>query len=107
MATITYKQAGVDVRANTRWVSAIEAAMQSTYGPRVLKQPHGGFAGLFRLDKDGKKKKVTIKTTKIAQLDKPTALAFAEDGTLYVTVIETKDGKNEGKLLKIAADQLK
>lgn len=63
-------------------------------------------AGLFRLDKDKQKKKVSVKAKKIAKLDKPTALAFADDGTLYVTVIETTDGKNEGKLLKISADQL-
>ncbi len=52
MAGISYKDAGVDVGANARWVSAIESAMRSTYGPRVCKQPHGGFAGLFRLDYD-------------------------------------------------------
>ena len=50
--TITYKDAGVDIGANTRWVAAIEAAMRSTYGPRVPKVRHGGFAGLFRLDYD-------------------------------------------------------
>lgn len=49
---MTYKAAGVDVRANARWVSAIQAAMRSTYGPRVCKQRPGGFAGLFRLDYD-------------------------------------------------------
>jgi len=49
---LTYKQAGVDVGANTRWVSAIEHAMRSTYGPRVLGDRHGGFSGLFRLDYD-------------------------------------------------------
>ena len=49
---LTYKQAGVDVDANTRWVSAIESAMRSTYGPRVFKNRHGGFSGLFRLDYD-------------------------------------------------------
>lgn len=49
---ITYKQAGVDVDANTRWVGAIEAAMRSTYGPRVPKSRHGLFAGMFRLDYD-------------------------------------------------------
>jgi phosphoribosylformylglycinamidine cyclo-ligase len=49
---MTYKEAGVDVGANTRWVAAIEAAMRSTYGPRVLKDRHGGFAGQFRLDFD-------------------------------------------------------
>lgn len=49
---ITYKDSGVDIRANTRWVSAIQAAMMSTYGPRVPKTRHGGFSGMFRLDYD-------------------------------------------------------
>ncbi|MCH7631739.1 MAG: phosphoribosylformylglycinamidine cyclo-ligase [Planctomycetes bacterium] len=49
---LTYKNAGVDVAANTRWVGAIESAMRSTYGPRVFKNRHGGFSGLFRLDYD-------------------------------------------------------
>jgi len=49
---ITYKDAGVNLGANTHWVGAIEAAMRRTYGPRVCKQRHGGFAGLFRLDYD-------------------------------------------------------
>ena len=49
---ITYKDSGVDIHANTRWVSAIKQAMHSTYGPRVPKHRHGGFAGLFRLDYD-------------------------------------------------------
>ena len=47
---LTYKAAGVNVHANTRWVAAIESAMKSTYGPRVFKDRHGGFSGLFRLD---------------------------------------------------------
>ncbi len=49
---ITYKDSGVDVSANTQWVGAIQSAMASTYGPRVPKQRHGQFAGLFRLDYD-------------------------------------------------------
>ncbi len=49
---ISYKDSGVDIQANTRWVRAIRAAMRSTYGPRVPKQKHGAFAGLFRLDYD-------------------------------------------------------
>jgi len=52
LSPITYKDAGVDIDANTRWVAAIEAAMRSTYSPRVVKDRHGGFAGLFRLDYD-------------------------------------------------------
>lgn len=49
---LTYKDSGVDIDANTRWVGAIESAIRSTYGPRVFKDRHGGFAGLFRLDYD-------------------------------------------------------
>ncbi len=49
---VSYKDAGVDINANTRWVGAIQSAMRSTYEPRVCKQREGGFAGLFRLDYD-------------------------------------------------------
>jgi len=61
-----------------------------------------GEGGLFRIDAAA----AGVKTTKIASLDKPTALAFAPDGTLYITVIgPKKDDENapkQGKLLKIA-----
>jgi phosphoribosylformylglycinamidine cyclo-ligase len=46
---LTYKDAGVDVDANTVWVERIAAAMRSTYGPRVCSR-HNAFAGMFRLD---------------------------------------------------------
>jgi glucose/arabinose dehydrogenase len=63
--------------------------------------------GLFRLDvkQDGDAMKVTAE--KILSLDKPSALAFSPDGTLYVTVFGTaKEGasKKPGKLLKIEGD---
>jgi DNA-binding beta-propeller fold protein YncE len=60
--------------------------------------------GLFRLDSD--MKGASVKAVKIASLDKPTALAFAPDGTLYITVVGPKkadeNAPKEGKLLKIA-----
>ncbi len=63
--------------------------------------------GLFRLDDDGKKNDDAakgVKVTRLATLDKPTALAFAPDGTLYVTIFGTaKEGEmaKPGALLKI------
>jgi DNA-binding beta-propeller fold protein YncE len=43
--------------------------------------------GLFLLEPSDTK----AKATRIAPLDKPSALAFAPDGTLYVTVVGTRD----------------
>jgi DNA-binding beta-propeller fold protein YncE len=65
-----------------------------------------GEGGLFRLDADSANPATTLKSVKIAGLDKPTALAFAPDGTLYITVVGPKgDDENapkQGQLLKIA-----
>jgi sugar lactone lactonase YvrE len=62
--------------------------------------------GLFRLDSETKDGAQSLKAVKIASLDKPTALAFAPDGTLYVTVVGPKGAEEnapkEGKVLKIA-----
>lgn len=59
--------------------------------------------GLFRLDRSKKDGKQSVKAHKVTSLDKPTALAFGKDGTLYITVIGTgKDGAKSGKLVKIA-----
>lgn len=49
---LTYKDSGVDTSANDRMVQLIKASMRSTYGPRVIMDRHGAFAGLFRLDYD-------------------------------------------------------
>ena len=58
--------------------------------------------GLYRIDAG----QGGVKVKKITSLDKPTALAFAPDGTLYITVIgpkgESENAPKQGKLLKIA-----
>jgi DNA-binding beta-propeller fold protein YncE len=64
-----------------------------------------GEGGLFRLDQENKGGKQSVKATKIAKLDKPTALAFADDGSVYVTIIGTaKEGETAkvGALLKLS-----
>jgi hypothetical protein len=65
-----------------------------------------GEGGLFRLDANPANTATALKTVKIAALDKPTAMAFAPDGTLYITVIGPKKADEntakDGKLLKIA-----
>jgi hypothetical protein len=64
--------------------------------------------GLYRLDKTiDENGKQGVTAVKVLSLDKATAMAFAPDGTLYVTVIGTKEeGKEElpGKLIKIKGD---
>jgi hypothetical protein len=55
------------------------------------------------LDADRENGQQTVKAVKIAALDKPTAMAFGEDGALYVTVFDTAQaGEKPGKLLKFA-----
>ncbi|MCA9208464.1 MAG: hypothetical protein KDA55_08925 [Planctomycetales bacterium] len=54
--------------------------------------------GLFQLVSKREDGKQTVDAKKVTSLDKPTAMAFGEDGTLYITVIG-EPGK--GKLLKI------
>lgn len=61
--------------------------------------------GLFQLIGEEADGEMTVRTNKIADLDKPTAMAFAEDGTLYILVIGTDaegGSKDSGKLLKVA-----
>lgn len=66
-------------------------------------EPNEG--GLFRLDRENKGGTQSVKATKIAKLDKPTALAIAEDGSVYVTIIGTnKEGETgkAGALVKLS-----
>jgi DNA-binding beta-propeller fold protein YncE len=60
----------------------------------------GGLYQLISKEEDGKQ---SIDAKKIETLDKPTAMTFGADGSLYITVIGSGEGEAKGgKLLKIA-----
>ena len=48
-ASVTYRQAGVDIDAGEAFVRRIKPLARGTFGPRVVDN-FGAFAGLFRLD---------------------------------------------------------
>lgn len=64
-------------------------------------------AALYRIDATRQDGQMSAKAVKIAALEKPTALAFASDGTLYVTLFgDAAEGANEktGQVVKITGD---
>jgi len=65
-------------------------------------------AGLYRIDRGAKDGDSAVKVTKIVALEKPTAMAFAADGTLYVTTIGSPGAEETaaktGKLVKITLE---
>jgi DNA-binding beta-propeller fold protein YncE len=63
--------------------------------------------GLYRIDLSGEDKDATVKTEKLCSLDKPAAMAFANDGSLYVAEFGTQaEGSTvrPGRLVKIEGD---
>lgn len=65
-------------------------------------------AGLYRIDRAVKDGDAPIKVTKVVALEKPTAMAFAPDGTLYVTTIGAPGAEETaattGKLVKVTLE---
>ncbi len=62
MPKITYKDAGVDIKAGNEFVRAIKPVIKSTFRPEVLTDI-GGFAGLFALKKDKYREPVLVSGT--------------------------------------------
>ncbi|HKD35279.1 MAG TPA: hypothetical protein VKB78_00720, partial [Pirellulales bacterium] len=64
-------------------------------------------AGLFRIDSTREDGRMSAKAIKITALDRPTAMTFGSDGTLYVTQLGPagNDGKEKlGQVVRIAGD---
>ncbi len=62
--------------------------------------------GLFRLDATQTDGMIGVKAVKITSLDRPTSLAFAPDGTLYITTLGAAKtaAEKSGQLLKITGN---
>jgi glucose/arabinose dehydrogenase len=72
-----------------------------------LAWPDAKEAGLYRIDATRQDGQMSAKAVKIASLEKPTALAFASDGTLYITLLgAAAEGAKEkpGQVVKITGD---
>jgi hypothetical protein len=62
--------------------------------------------GLFQLDVKRSGKKLTVKATKIVSLDKPSAMAFNDEGALFVTIFGTAEegsDKKPGQVVEVQA----
>ena len=53
MAGFTYKDAGVDIEAKSKFTTSIYQQLRRTFSPRVIENP-GGFGGLFSLNHNSK-----------------------------------------------------
>jgi hypothetical protein len=62
--------------------------------------------GIYRLDDAGEPGKPVVAAVKVADVSRPTAIAFAPDGALYVTALGSSDGQaeNSGVLLKLTGE---
>lgn len=62
--------------------------------------------GIYRLDDAGTSAQAQVAATRIADVERPTSLGFATDGTLYVTALGPSDEDKEesGVLLKLTGE---
>ena len=58
--------------------------------------------GIYRIDDDSQPGQPACRVVKIADIPRPTALAFAPDGTLYVTTFG--DADNSGTLTALTGN---
>jgi len=63
-----------------------------------------GKSGIYRIDDAGQRGAPACTATKIADIRHPTALAFAADGTLYVTSSGNPNTEDAGALVKVTGD---
>ncbi|QEG36659.1 hypothetical protein [Bythopirellula goksoeyrii] len=65
-------------------------------------KPEAG--GVYRLDDARWEGRPACRAVKIAKVVRPTSLAFASDGTMYVTAFGSSDKPKQGKIVKITGE---
>jgi glucose/arabinose dehydrogenase len=94
VATGLHDVVGVAVSPRTNRIYAVDFASAAT-----------DQGGLFRLDLVTEDGETVCKTTRLMPLDRPSALAFAPDGTLFITTWGSlSEAHQEGCLVRIYED---
>lgn len=88
------------LQTNTDLQQIVGVAYSPTTGDLFVADGKAG--AIYRLDDAGGPGKAACKAVKIADVSQPTALAFAADGSLYVTSLG--DDNDNGMLLKITGE---
>ena len=91
----------------------LPAVASLAYSPRTgnlhaaaFASSHAERGGIYRIDDVGEPGKPACAAVKIAEVARPTALAFGPDGALYVAALGESDGSetNTGVLLKLTGE---
>jgi len=90
--TLSYKDSGVDIDSNTRWVDKIQSAMHATHSPRVIGHA-GAFAGMFQLNPSSRSG---------SRYTNPVLVACA-DGVGTKVLLAIKTGKLDGLGIDLVA----
>jgi hypothetical protein len=94
----------IDVKLPHITALAFHPTSRSLYAANLSAAIDGG--GVYRIDDAGDPGKPAASAVKVAEAMRPTALAFAPDGALYVTALGSNDNgnKDSGALLKITGE---
>ncbi|MDY6843999.1 MAG: phosphoribosylformylglycinamidine cyclo-ligase [Thermodesulfobacteriota bacterium] len=83
---VTYKEAGVDIDAGSKFIDSIKCMVKTTFKPEVL-TGIGGFSGLFSLNKEKFKKPVLVSSTDSVGTKLKIAFALNKHDTVGIDLV--------------------